>query len=110
MRSRVNQIQCFMHSNRGCYITITIEQIENPDEHYNSISLEEIKFPTIQRYFLRGNNVTFSKGENCVFENRKTNSDISLLEIIFPMMQRYFLRGNNAIGFRNNVSLTETVC
>lgn len=71
MRSRVNQIQCFMHSNRGCYITITIEQIENPDEHYNSISLEEIKFPTIQRYFLRG---------------------------------------NNAIGFRNNVFLTETVC
>lgn len=71
MRSRVNQIQRFMHSNRGCYITITIEQIENPDEHYNSISLEEIKFPTIQRYFLRG---------------------------------------NNTIGFRNNVSLTETVC
>lgn len=110
MRSRVNQIQCFMHSNRGCYITITIEQIENTDEHYNSISSEEIKFPTIQRYFLRGNNVTFSKGENCVFENRKTDSNISLLEIIFPMIQRYFLRGNNTIGFRNNVSLTETVC
>lgn len=71
MRSRVDQIQCFMHSNRGCYITITIEQIENPDEHYNSISLEEIKFPTIQRYFLRG---------------------------------------NNTISFRNNVSLSETVC
>lgn len=110
MRSRVNQIQCFMHSNRGCYITITIEQIENPDEHYSSISLEEIKFPTIQRYFLRGNNVTFSNGENYFFENRKTNSNISLLEIIFPMMQRYFLRGNNTIGFRNKVSLTETVC
>lgn len=28
---------------------------ENPDEYYKSISLKEIKFPTIQRYFLRGN-------------------------------------------------------
>lgn len=101
MKNRIDQIQHL----RFCYITITIEQLENPDEHYNSISSNEIKFHSMQRYFFEGNNVTFNLGKRGILIREISPSEISSDEIGFPSVQHYFIRGNNAIDFSDIVAL-----